>query len=330
VKAVKRVMVALALAQAAHVWAQCPAPRASGARLLPSYFDQGRVLAAPVSRRGDTVYFILDSGGGFNAFMDNRVAALALTPRITGTGKDTATVVTLASFVDSIALPAPTAGYPHDGTLVVSKDVDGLAAFYGVPPSGFLGGGWWADKVWQIDYRGHELWLYPRSVLRAGAANPHQIPLGFRTSGSGARTTNFPRFRALIDGDSLDLLFDTGATTRFTDSALTVLGDHGPPGRAGSFITAEVFDRWRARHPDWRVVEGGERDTRQALIEVPSMQIAGYTVGPVVWERRATADFHKLMDPLMDQPVKGSLGGAGFQFFSITMDYRASLACFQK
>ncbi|HEY5062474.1 MAG TPA: hypothetical protein VII52_13115 [Gemmatimonadaceae bacterium] len=310
--------------------AQCPAPRENGARRIPAYFETGRVLAAPRTTRGDTAFFILDSGGGFNAIMDTRVAALHLATQFVHSGNDTATVVSLSSFVDPAFLPAPVAGYPHDGTLVVTHALTSMAPHYGVPITGFLGGGWWADRVWQIDYLRLELWLYPHLVLKAGSANAHVIPLAFRTNGAGARPTNFARIRALIDGDSLDLLFDTGATTLITDSARAVLGDNGPKARAGSFISASIFDRWHARHPGWRVVERGEAGTQATLIEVPAMQLAGYAVGPVIWEKRGDTNFHKLMDPLMDRPIQGSLGGAAFQFFSITVDYPSSLACFER
>lgn len=193
-------MIALATLTAfAHVpsaLAQCPTPETSDARLLPSYFDHGRVLAAPVTTRGDTVYFILDSGGGFNAFAENRVEPLGLSTHRASTGTDTTSFVALASLADSSALPAPTAGYPHDGSLVISNQLNGIAAYYGVPTSGFLGGGWWADRVWQIDYLRHKLWLYPHSVLTDGTTSTHQIKLGSRTDSAGVRPTNFARVRA--------------------------------------------------------------------------------------------------------------------------------------
>jgi hypothetical protein len=127
----------------------------------------------------------------------------------------------------------------------------------------------------------------------------------------------------------VSLLFDTGATTRFTDSAMAIVHDGVPAGRAGSFVPADIFDKWHAHHPGWRIIERGEMG-RQALIEVPSMEIAGYAVGPVWWERREAADFHRLMDPLMDQPIQGSIGGAAFQYFAITMDYPNAMACFER
>lgn len=169
--------------------------------------------------------------------------------------------------------------------------------------------------------------MLPRAARGTGAA--HLVPLHFRVDGNGHRTTNFARFAAEIDGDTLNLLFDTGATTQLRDSALAAVNDGGPAGRAGSFVPTDIFDRWHAHHPEWRVMERGEW-SGQAMIEVPSMRVGGYTVGPVWWERRNEKAFHQLMDPLMDQPIQGSLGGAAFQYFSITIDYPHSMACFAR
>jgi hypothetical protein len=64
------------------------------------------------------------------------------------------------------------------------------------------------------------------------------------------------------------------------------------------------------------------------MIEVPSMKLGGYTLGPVWWEERGSTGFHKLMDGLMDKPIQGSLGGAAFRHLAVTIDYVAGVACF--
>jgi hypothetical protein len=311
--------------------AQCPSPAAHDARRIPAFFDQGRVLAAPVSATGDTSYFILDSGGGFNAIAASAVARFRLTPRVRGTGADTMSVVPFPPFIDSMHLPRPKAGSPGPGYLAVTTMVDRFGAMYPVPLTGFLGGGWWADRVWRIDYPAEQLWLFPRSVLPkagGGALGPHEVRLTFRTK-HGRRPTNFARFRAEVGGDTLDLLFDTGATTQFSDSAMAIVHDGRPAARGGSFISSEIFDRWHQQHPEWRVIPRGEMRTHAAMIEVPSMRLGGYAIGPVWWEERGSADFHRLMDPLMDKPIQGSLGGAAFRHLAITVDYVAGVACFE-
>jgi hypothetical protein len=309
--------------------AQCPSPEAHGARRIPAFFDQGRVLAAPVTAHGDTSYFILDSGGGFNAINASVLSRVGRTPTVRGSGTDTMSVVPFPSSIDSMQLPRPRAGFPGPGYLAASSLFDQLARMYPVKLTGFLGGGWWADRVWRIDYPAGKLWLFPRSVLPTNGSTlgPHEVRVTFRSE-DGKRPTNFARFRAEVDGDSLDLLFDTGATTQFTDSAMAIVHDGRPAGRGGSFISSEIFDRWHARHPDWRVIPRGEVGTQAAMIEVPSMKLGGYTLGPVWWEERGSTGFHKLMDGLMDKPIQGSLGGAAFRHLAVTIDYVAGVACF--
>jgi hypothetical protein len=311
--------------------AQCPSPQATGARRLPAVFDAGRVLLAPTDARGDTTIFVLDSGGGFNAVAAGTVQSRGIRTVLRGTPPDTMRVAPVGAFGDSLELPVPRAGRPAHGYLAVTPELARMRPMYRAPVSGFLGSGWWADRVWSIDYLRHRLWLFSGSVLGRAPAQPsaHVVPLHFRVGPDGRRTTDFPRIRAEIDGDTLDLLFDTGATTFFSDSAMAIVADGAPQGRAGSFVPSDVFDRWQAHHPEWRVIERGEYG-RRALIEVPSMNIAGYTVGPVWWERRDSAAFHKLMDPLMDRPIQGSLGGAAFRYFAITVDYPAAMACFAR
>jgi hypothetical protein len=322
---------AFVVAMALQADAQCSGAPQAGARRLSAVFDAGRVLLAPVSPRGDTTFFILDSGGGFNAIEAARVAALRLPTLLEGTAADTQRIVAVSAFGDSLAIPVPNAGYPRHGFLAVVADLQmNDPHMYQRQPRGFLGGGWWADRTWRIDYLRHELWIFPGQVLPADngrALPPHDVPLHFRTTGGGRRPTNFARFTAGIGGDSLSLLLDTGATTLFTDSANAVVGDGGPRGRAGSSVSSDIFARWHTRHPEWRVIARGEYG-RNDMIEVPSMSIGGFTIGPVWWERRDSTAFHKLMDPLLDRPIQGSLGGAAFQYLSVTIDYPRAMACF--
>ena len=327
------VACAFVAAAALRAGAQCPSPLQGAARRLSAIFDAGRVLLAPVSPRGDTTYFILDSGGGFNAVESARVGALRLPTLLEGTATDTQRIVAISTFGDSLALPVPYGGFPRRGFLAVVDDL-GMddPGMYQRQPRGFLGGGWWADRTWRIDYLRHELWIFAAPVLPADSGRPlppQDVPLHFLTMRDGRRPTNFARFMATVGGDSLSLLLDTGATTLFTDSANAVVNDGGPRGRAGSFVPSEIFERWHTHHPEWRVVKHGEYG-KFDMIEVPSVSVGGLTVGPVWWERRDSAAFHKLMDPLMDRPIQGSLGGSAFQYLSVTIDYPRAMACFER
>lgn len=158
----------------------------------------------------------------------------------------------------------------------------------------------------------------------------HRVALGFKEDENGQRVLNFPRIQVVIDGETLDLLFDTGATTFLTDTAVTALRDGGAAERATSFITTSTFEKWRKRHPNWRVIEQAEITTGEAMIEVPSVTVAGYTVGPVWFTRRPDKNFHEFMSKFMDKRVEGALGGNALRYFRVTVDYPNAVAIFER
>jgi hypothetical protein len=99
--------------------------------------------------------------------------------------------------------------------------------------------------------------------------------------------------------------------------------------RATSFITANVFEKWRKRHPEWRVIEGAEKRSGEAIIEVPKIVVGGYTVGPVWFTRRADRNFHEYMSQWMDKRIEGALGGNALCHFRVSVDYPRAFAVFE-
>ena len=135
----------------------------------------------------------------------------------------------------------------------------------------------------------------------------------------------------MIDGQTINLLFDTGATVRLTDQALARLADGQPASRATSFISKTTFDRWHARHPDWKVIEHADANAGgEPLIEVPEVTVAGYTVGPVWFTRRADKNFHQWMSQWMDKEIDGALGGSALHYFRVTVNYPGAVAVFER
>lgn len=133
-----------------------------------------------------------------------------------------------------------------------------------------------------------------------------------------------------MDGEPLDLLLDTGAHVLLSTAAAAALADGRAAARATSFITAGVFARWHARHPEWRVLEGADSGLGQAMIEVPALTVAGWPVGPIWFTRRADADFHDFMSRWTDRPVTGALGGNALKGFRVTLDYPGRRAAFER
>lgn len=283
---------------------------------LPVRFDAHRILLAPVTAQGDTLLFLLDTGGGANMLYAPTVRRLGLLPDTVGTGQERALLVAPPAFAPGMALPPVPASPRGRAELLVVEPPPGL----GEGHAGFLGRTWFADRVWTLDYPGRAMHWHPEG-RPAPPAGP-SIPLGFQTDSSGRRTTHFPRMQAVIDGDTLDLLFDTGATVKLGDSAWRALGDGLPPVRGTSFIITSILERWIARHPDWRVIPDAERTMR--LIEVPSIRVGTVETGPVWFIERRDPNFTEYMSQWMDRPIVGALGGSAFQELVMVADYPAA------
>lgn len=155
------------------------------------------------------------------------------------------------------------------------------------------------------------------------------MPLGFKCDVSGKHETDFPRISAGIDGERLDLLFDTGAQTYLSSAGQNLLKlDSGQ--RAASFITTSISSKWRKNHPDWRYIEKAEQETGAAMIEVPQVDVGGYSVGPVWFTIRPDSAFHEYMAQWMDKPVEGALGGSALHYLRVTIDYPNAKAYFER
>lgn len=290
---------------------------------IPATFHGGRIVVQVVTASGDTLRFFTDTGGGTAMIHPAGVERLGLRVDSVRADGEMSAVVDFPLLAAGSAFPLP--GGAFAGRLLV------------IPPNpaihqgedGMLGRVWFADRVWTFDYPARTLWLRaPDDVPRVAAQ--HAVPLGFRTNRAGRRTMHFPRIRVEVDGDSLDLLYDSGATLALTDSALAVLADGGPALRGTSFIAANVFDRWRQRHPEWRVIASAERGTGMDLIEVPRISVGGWEVGPVWFTRRPDRSFHDYMSQWMDRRVEGALGGSALAWFRVTLDYPNAVALFEK
>lgn len=299
-----------------------------GTSEIPVQYIADRFAVAPITEQGDTLVLYTDTGGGTSRLWTETVSRLGLVTEQVVWGRDTLNVVSLPPLTRTATIPPPNEPPPIGERLLVTTS----ATTGELRRNGFLGRMWFADRVWVFDYPRQSLTLLG-DAARA-VASPHLVPLGFQRDSAGRRTRHFPRIRVAVDGDSLDLLFDTGATVSLTDSARVTLvawGFDGPAERGTSFIAQSVFERWRAAHPDWRVIEGADRafEREWAMIEVPLLAIAGYQVGPVWFTMRSTRSFQG-MSTAMDAPIEGALGGSALKYFRITVDYPSATAMFER
>lgn len=296
----------------------------------PVQYDAHRFFLRPITQTNDTLLLFIDTGGSnmLRRTVAER-AGLSPSPQLSHRG-DTTWVVPLPLFKEGAGVPIPAGAAAPLMEVPSSASMSAMAKFWPGTTrwSGELGGVSLGDGMWTFDYGRGRLLLHPRSAaLLAGA--PHVIPIFFKVDGN-TRPSNFARLRALVDGDSLDLLFDTGATVTLADSAWQIIGDGLPRERATSFIAASVFDRWRRDHPEWRVIERAEFYTGREMIELPTVSIGGFSVGPVWFTRRLDTEFVPFVSTGTDRPVIGAVGGSALQYFAVTVDYRRALAEFTR
>ena len=307
----RRSLAAACLIAGTAPWSAAAAQPSRRPMELPARFVAGRIFVDVATRRGDTLHLYTDTGGGLLVLRE--VAKRVGIP-------DTSTFA-LREIAADTAFPEPL-GIPNRRVPIVQPPPGRSVDF-----EGMLGQAWFADRVWTFDYADRKLLLH--DTAPAPEAGAHTTRLGFRTDSTGKRALSFPRIEAVVDGDTLQLLFDTGATANLSASAHSAIGDSAPAVRATSFITSEVLDRWRGRHPDWRVIDNADQlIPGMRMIEVPRIEIAGFAVGPVWFTERPDANFHQFMSQFMDRRVDGALGGNGLRFFRVTVDYPAAVAHF--
>jgi len=316
-----------------------PCTTAPTGHVLPADVRGNRFFVRWRLERGGELRFYLDTGGGPNMLFLETVRRLGLTPDTAIMGGDTVTSVRIARDLGTASFPALTNALPNPdsatvrlyvppptgevGRLVEEFRLDSLSV------DGFLGQLWFADRVWTFDWPGRRLLVH-----EPGSAPPLPsrcwVPLGFQTDSAGRRTISFPRITAVVDGDSVDFLFDTGAMTTLTDSARRLADPQEPARRATSFITRERFERWQARHPDWTLIRNAEQGTGAPMIRVPQIEVGGVRLGPVWFTERPDQNFHQFMSQMMDRRIDGALGGSAWRYVTVVLDYpRARAAVVQ-
>ncbi len=265
--------------------------------------------------------FYTDTGGGGMFIEPATVKRLGLSVRKRMADNTEYEVVTFPQFRPNAYIPAGKKS--NDLFLIAGRDES---------RDGFLGQSWFADRVWKFDYIERQLAFHEAGNLSQPLDN-HCCLLGFLTNDQGEKQNSFARIQATIDGDRLDFLFDTGATVSLTETSTNRYlngGESEQKLRGASFIANSIFETWTARHPDWLVIDHADAYMNESIIEVPVVRIAGYDVGPVWFTKRPDHNFHNYMSQWMDKRVDGALGGSLFKYFSITIDYPNSFACFKR
>jgi hypothetical protein len=303
---------------------------ASCAEPLPARFVAQRVYLLPRTSAGTDLWFYVDSGGGTNMICRDSAerSKLAIEPY-----SDPESEAELGKNLGRSAWPAfvsgaaiPTGGDATENPTLLVHDCrpdDESPRAFG---DAFLSSRWLAGHVWT--------WDYPQGTLRLENAGfrpdsaAQKIPIHFRMK-DGKHRFEMIRMTVSMDGQPIQLLLDTGATTFLTPQAMATLHDDLPATRATSFIDDVIFNKWRKAHPDWRIIEHAEKVTGAAMIAVPDVAIADAHIGPVWFTRRDDVNFRVGMSAMTDAPIDGALGGDAFAHFVMTIDYPNAVAYFR-
>ncbi|TMV43816.1 hypothetical protein FE783_34170 [Paenibacillus mesophilus] len=289
----------------------------NGSVALPADFVHNRFIVKPIAENGSTLYMLADTGGGC-VLTPEAVSRARLTTFEGTVGDARYDMAELPNYREDAWIPPLIIGGKPGACIIMNRG-------YGI-----LGQAWFADRVWTFDYFAGTLIYHGAGGKSLLEQKERCVRLNFQEDGDGKRNNSFPRIQAVIDGEVIDFLFDTGATLNVSDQGLAELNDNGGRQRGTCFITESVFRRWMKRNPHWRVIDKAEQSTGLPIIEVPEVTIAGYTVGPVWFTFRPDHNFHRFISDLMDRRVEGALGGSVLQYFRVTVDYPNGLALFER
>ena len=296
---------------------QVPKPTPGHPIVLPTEYIGDRFNVVPVTVDGLKLRFFTDSAGACT-FTPERAQQLKLA--ITKNGN-----VSYSSFPSLSASAYVPPNLAGELRLFSQKDTDDE---FGKGYDGMLGQNWFGGGVWTFDYPGKQLlWRAPGDLPKH---NPiHEAKLHFKTDANGNRDNNFARIEVTVDGQPLSFTLDTGATDDLTSEALKIVNDGGPVDRATSFLAQGDYDRWHAKHPDWKIV-ATPTATGNEMIEVPKVTLGGFDVGPVWFSVQPDKAFHQFMAQWTDQPTEGSIGGSAFKYLRMTVDWPNGVAVFEK
>ena len=312
------------------------------ATLLPSIFINGErfCIKMPTSLE-DTLLAFGDSGGGISMLLPEAVEKNHLRSKLKSgiaQGIMPAKYLLFRDLVSNLKIPPP---FPlriynvrrpfarvEVPFLMVPPNVTEIKEFTEFMPGIdiFLGQNFFMGKSWTFDYIHQQVWVNtPIGIKDEGKPGVQRI--GFKKNGNHEPVFGHASMVIEINGEVIDVLFDTGATIILSDNGKNEMNLKEAT-IGGSFIAASLFDKWRKDHPEWKYYK--EADEQSDVIEVPIVKIGGIEVGPVLFSKRPDEDWSKGMIMTMDKIVKGAIGGSALKYLKVTIDYNSELVKFEQ
>lgn len=310
--------------------------------LVPSRFLDGeRFFAKIPTIGGDTILGFCDTGGGLSMLMPAKKDNPAVKPLVkTGILKGFMPVdyILFKDMVPDLHFPKPS---PMPNFVLRKPFAQIKQPYLVIPPENeelgmitekmpqmgaFLGQNFFVGKSWTFDYITQKIWLNT-PLKKSESNNPNVQSLGFKKNSKHVSVYGHPSMTIEVAGESIDVLFDTGASFVLSEDGQRLFNTSKET-LGGSFIAASLFEEWKEKHPDWKIYP--KSDLSRDIIEVPSVTIGEYTVGPVLFAKRPDENWSEGMIRSMDKVVKGAIGGSALQYFKVTIDYNAELIRFER
>lgn len=300
---------------------------------LSAELIDGRFYLKIPTVKGDTISAFCDTGGGYTALYSTTLERLGLESAVRSVEiKNEAVQLVYAEEVYlNHNIPYPGIGGYYRPSIdkpffeVPSLDQESALFLEFVPHDAFLGQFFFIEHAWTFDYTSGK--IYVNTPLDENVITENTQALGFKKNMFGKKKSGHPSMKLEIDGEMIDFLFDTGASILLSENGKRESGATSKS-IGGSFISKTVFDRWRRRHPEWRIINKGEL-TGSDLIEVPHVRVGHLSAGPVWFAVRSDEVWSNGMIGSMDKVVNGAIGGSFLQYFRVTVDYNSELIRFE-
>lgn len=299
---------------------------------LPATLIDGRFFLKIPTTNKDTILGFCDTGGGYTAIYDRTLKKLKLEDKISEVeiNGEKIRFILAKELYSNLYIPYPQiANYykvaiqsPFLEVPDTSEQMDLFSKY--VPHDAFLGQFFFINSSWTFDYITGKLFI--NTPLSANSIEENTQHIGFKKDRQGNKRFGHPSMKIVIDGETIDVLFDTGATLLLGENSKAEFHDKKAAG--GSFIAKSIFDNWHKQHPEWRMIEKGEA-TGADMIEIPQVKVGSLTAGPVWFAKRPDEAWSKGMIGSMDKVVKGAIGGSFLQYFKVTIDYNSELVKFE-
>ena len=308
--------------------------------LLPSLFLNGeRFYIKMATDRGDTLLAFGDSGGGISMLNPTVIDKWGLRSKTKTAILKGVMPMGYMLFGDAVndgnipepmlsrekILRRPYARVGESFLLIPPMDKELEFIIKSMSFDIFLGQNFFMGKAWTLDYINKQIWVNtPLAASEAGKPGVQKI--GFRKNGSNQPVYGHARMFIEVNGELIEVLFDTGATMILSDDGKKELNTTDKT-IGGSFIAKSIFDKWHHDHPEWKYYP--HADLKQDVIEVPKVKIGGHDVGPVLFACRPDEVWSEGMIGTMDKVVKGAIGGSALKYLKVTIDYNSELIKFE-